>query len=74
MSIVNGKKYIVISPEEYDILKQPRRVEEKQPERNDMEKSNNEMKNIWNRADIASDEKVRIFTEELNNFKNRYNE
>ena len=64
MSITNGKKYIVFSPEDYDILKgqQTIRVQEKQPERNDMERSSNEMKNLWNR-DIAADEKVRIFTE-----------
>ena len=74
MSIISGKKYIVISPEDYDILKQHQTaVHEKQPERSDMEKSSNEMKNIWNR-NMEADEKVHIYTEELNNFKSRYND
>jgi len=73
MSIIQGKKYVVISPEEYERLTM-KSYNLKQPEHYDMKKSEFEMKNIWNKDQLSIDEKVRMFTEELNNFKSRYNE
>lgn len=80
-----GKKYVVISQEEYQMLKQKqpdKRPETKiiinsekrellNPEKVEMERSEAEMENIWDKQ-LPIDEKIRLFTEELNNLKKRY--
>ena len=63
-----GKKYVVISQEEYDRLK---RTETINPIKKDMKKSEHEMNNVWEK-DVPTDEKIRLFTDELNNMKRRY--
>ena len=69
---MHGKKYVVISQEEYKNLKNKHshsRLEN--PEKSDLHRSETEMKNVLNK-DIPSDEKIRLFTDEFNNFKKRY--
>ena len=67
-----GKKFIVILKEEYDVLKN-RTLNMKlvNPEKQDLHKSELEMKTIWEK-DLHTDEKIRRFTEELNNMKRKY--
>jgi hypothetical protein len=65
-----GKKYVVISQEEYERLKETP-IKLVNPEKREMKKSEIEMSNVWNR-DLPNDEKIRVFTEELNNLKSRY--
>ena len=66
---MHGKKYVVISQEEYENLKNKHshsRLEN--PEKSDLHRSETEMKNVLNK-DIPSDEKIRLFTDEFNNLK-----
>lgn len=65
-----GEKYVVISQEEYERLKETP-IKLVNPEKREMKKSEIEMSNVWNR-DLPNDEKIRVFTEELNNLKSRY--
>lgn len=69
-----GKKYIVISQEEYARLKEGKQASESiiHPEKRELKKSEKEMRDIWTRDDLPVDEKIRIFTDELNNLKMRY--
>ena len=73
---MHGKKYVVISQEEYQRLKDDKPQENLKlvnPEKRDLQKSNVEMKNVLD-GTLPSDEKVRLLTEELNNLKARYDE
>lgn len=68
-----GKKYVVISPEEYERLKNDTiRGGIVNPLKRDMHKSEREMSSVLNRSTIPVDERIRQFTEELNNMKSRY--
>ena len=86
-----GKKYIVLSPETYEMLTRNQNFMSKssssddtQITRNNSEKmqkllqpqeniamleADQEMRNVWNRTDLSADEKVRYYTNEMNNFK-----
>lgn len=70
-----GKKYVVISREEYEMLKNKICNENKlhNPEKRELQRSEMEIKHVWDK-DIPADEKIRLFTEELNNLKSRYDE
>ena len=76
MTSIYGRKYVVISQEEYQQLKDNSTNDESisllQPEKADLRKSEAEMRNVWSR-ELPPDEKIRLFTEELNNFKTRHN-
>lgn len=65
-----GKKHVVISVEEYERLKD-NSADFMNPEKRDLKKSANEMKHVWER-NIPADEQIRLFTDELNNLKKRY--
>lgn len=75
-----GKKHIVIPKDEYEVLmnktipslSQAASLPLINPVKYDMKKSEINMNNVLNRADIPYDEKIRQFTEELNNLKSRY--
>ena len=71
-----GKKHVVISQEEYDRLKESSINHHVivNPEKREMKKSENEMREVWNRDDLHTDEKIEHFTKELNNLKQRYDE
>ena len=66
-----GKKHVVISQEEYQRLLRNKSIAPTQPEQHDMHKSEQEMKSVWER-NLPEDEKIRLFMEELTNFKTRY--
>ena len=71
---VLGKKHIVIPEETYNMLmSQHKNTSSYQPERKAMLKSEQEMKNVWDRIDLPDDEKVNVYTREMNNSKNHYN-
>ena len=70
-----GKKYVIISREEYETLK-GNNCEKTgdnifNPVKDDLHRSEKEMTNILNKSDVSIDEKVQQFTKELNNFKRR---
>ena len=79
-----GKKYVVILKEEYERLKNNPSCEEEtdnnalpppplvDPELKDLQKSSLKMKRVWDGDEVPRDEKIRRFTEELNNLKSRY--
>jgi len=68
----HGKKYVVISREEYELLKSKTKESKiHNPEKQELHRSENEIKHIWDK-ELPADEKIRLFTEELNNLKSRY--
>lgn len=70
---MSGKKYVVLSQEEYQRLKENHQQALIHPEKNNLQKSETEMKNVLD-SGLPSDEKIRLFTEELNNLKTRYDD
>ena len=76
-----GKKFVVISEEEYERLKVKRSdvntnntvSKPLNPELQDFQKSATNMKRVWEEDDVPVNEKIRRFTEELTNLKTRYN-
>jgi len=67
----HGKKYVVISQQDYEMLKSKNESMIHNPQKRELHRSETEMKNVWDR-EIPEDEKIRLFTEELNNLKSRY--
>ena len=67
----HGKKYVVISQQEYDMLRSKNESKIHNPEKRELHRAEVEMKNVLDRG-IPEDEKIRLFTEELNNLKSRY--
>ena len=66
-----GKTHVVISLEEYERLKNEGGTIAN-PLKRDMQKSEREMSSALNKSTIPIDERIRQFTEELNNMKSRY--
>ena len=84
MSSSYGKKYVIIPVEEFQRMKQQKvneispSIKPYNPEQKDFEKSALKMKGVWDDdgeegEDKAPEEKIRRYTEELNNIKRRYN-
>ena len=71
----HGKKFIVISQEEYQLLKgnQTNKGDMFNPEKKDLHRSDKEMEKVLEK-DIPIDEKVRLFTKELNNLREKYDQ
>lgn len=70
--MAEGKKYVVISQEEYEMLKNKTHdTKLANPVKQDLHRSEREMKSIWD-TNLQADEKIRLFTEELNNLKSKY--
>ena len=67
----DGKKHVVISLEEYERLKNEGGAIAN-PLKRDMQKSEKEISSALNKSTIPIDERIRQFTEELNNMKSRY--
>lgn len=67
----HGKKYVVISQQEYDMLRSKTESTIHNPEKRELHRAEAEMKNVLDR-EIPEDEKIRLFTEELNSLKSRY--
>ena len=96
----SGKKYIVLSPETYEMLTRNQKgtnndynnnnninnntsdiayVRNQQiqemlqpPEKLAMLKAGEEMKNVWTRSDLSQDEKIKHYTNQMNQFKMLY--
>ena len=66
-----GKKYIVISQEEYDRVKKLQNDPLVNPIKKDINRSVEEMTKVWDR-NFPVDEQIRLFTKELNNLKTGY--
>ena len=60
----HGKKYVVISQQEYDMLRSKTESKIHNPEKRELYRAEAEMKNVLDR-EIPEDEKIRLFTEEL---------
>ena len=71
MSTQLGKKYIVIPNDTYQMLLSKKETSY-QPEKEEVLKSEQEMKDVWNTS-IPPHEKVKMFTEELSKFKTLVN-
>jgi len=67
----HGKKHVIISQQEYDMLRSKNESKIHNPQKRELHRSEVEMKNVLDR-EIPEDEKIRLFTEELNNLKSRY--
>ena len=71
-----GKKHFVMPQEIYDRLMAHSTTTissiMQQPEKKALMKSEQEMKNVWEREDLPDDEKVRMYTRKMNNFKHFY--
>ena len=67
MSIIAGKKFLVIASGTYDMMTK-HSAKSYQPEKNELIKSEEEMQNVWNTS-VPPHEKVKQFTEELNKFR-----
>ena len=87
MSEVGGKKFIVITPEEYELLvKNNKRELSSTPstfnngkllepaEKVALHQSNEKIQSVWDRQDVGEDEKVRIFMKEFKKFKTYYDQ
>ena len=72
MTLPPGKKYVLITQEEYDLLKTPRSIVN--PEKREMQKSETSMKDVLNESGLEDDKKIKLFTRELNVLKRRYDE
>lgn len=69
---VYGKKFVVISEEEYERLKKRPKISN--PMKRDFFESEKQMKDVLNESEIPNDEKIRLFTENFNNMKKQYDE
>ena len=71
----HGKKYVVIPQEEYELLKSKNLPNNTlhNPMKQDLRRAEQSMKETLTNA-LPPDEKVRLFTEELNNMKRRYDD
>jgi len=87
MSEVGGKKFIVITPEEYELLVKNNKRELSStpstfnngkllepPEKVALHQSNEKIQSVWDRQDVGEDEKVRIFMKEFKKFKTYYDQ
>lgn len=87
MSEVGGKKFIVITPEEYELLVKNSKREISStlstfnngkllepPEKVALHQSNEKIQSVWDRQDVGEDEKVRIFMKEFKKFKTYYDQ
>ena len=71
MSTKIGKKYVLLPPEIYETLLQKAEKHNTsnilaKPEKNALNTAENNMKSVWERDDLPPDEKVKVFTNELN--------
>ena len=67
-----GKKFVLLSPEVYDNLIQKSNSIKNilaPPEKSALNEAANNMKNIWQRDDIPDDEKVKLYTKDLNSLQ-----
>lgn len=74
MVSVYGKKFIVISQEEYDRLIRKQAQKVFNPRKGELYQREREMKEVLDEPDIPNDEKIRLFTENLNSMRKRYDE
>ena len=77
-----GQKYVVIPPDVYQSMKDRVKVTGgdggssnimQPPEKTAMLKVEEKMSGIWERKDLSGEEKVRLSTQFLNDFKSHYN-
>ena len=68
-----GKKFVVISEEEYERLKKRQKIISN-PTKREFIESEKQMKDVLNESEIPNDEKIRLFTENLNHMKKQYDE
>lgn len=78
MSTHVGKKFVLLSPEVYNSLLEKSKEKAdtnilSPPEKIAMQTAEKEMSNVWERTDLPEDEKVKIFTRELNSMKRYQN-
>ena len=71
MSTKIGKKYVLLPPEIYETLLQKAEKHNTsnilaKPEKSALNTAENNMKSVWERDDLPPDEKVKVFTNELN--------
>ena len=85
MSEVGGKKFLVIAPEEYELMVKNNSKKDsvssfnnskllEPPEKVALHQSNEKIQNVWDRRDLEEDEKVRLFMEEFKKFKTYYDQ
>ena len=77
MSSSYGKKFVVISQEEYERLKKSTLTQNQKisnPTKREFFESEKQMKDVLNESEIPNDEKIGLFTENLNYMKKQYDE
>ena len=81
MSEVGGKKFIVIAPEEYELMVKNSKREcsssnklLEPPEKTALHQSNDKIQRVWDRRDVGEEEKVQLFMQEFKKFKNYYDQ
>ena len=79
MSAKVGKKFVLLTPDVYEtLLKKSNDHKTKNllepTEKSEMLSAEGNMKHVWERDDLSNDEKVRIYTEELNSLNRNRND